>query len=296
MKKDAKTSFPAMAVSHWWKLRSQFKRHIPGAVTKSYLSSVLNVKESTARQCVLPELRALGFIDEHGRVSRPLVERWRQDSHYPLVCSEMKHSVYPDELTLDVSSPLKDRKAVTRWFSEATGSGTSRVKKMVSFYTLLCAADPSQGTIAHERKHVENLEDKDPVQEKTYGGGKREWTMPGKRRAGTRKEEKASEPKAPAKKREPAEHPDAPGQRAEESARRKKSAKESQKTSPQFASVSVSRSDPPVTEGRGLNVNVQVHLSADVSPSQIDQIFKSMADHLLRMQTSQEETFSRPTE
>ena len=165
-----------MAVSHWWKLRSQFKRHIPGVVTKSYLSSVLSVKESTARQCVLPELRALGFIDEYGKTSKGLLERWRQDSDYPLVCSEMRNSVYPDELTQDVSSPLKDRKAVTRWFSQTTGSGTSRVKKMVSFYTLLCSADPKKGKnnqarMGRQDKKVRDLP-KDQPQEKTYGGEK----------------------------------------------------------------------------------------------------------------------------
>lgn len=37
---------------------------------------------------------------------------------------------------------------------------------------------------------------------------------------------------------------------------------------------------PPPREAPSLNINVQVHISSDASAAQIDQIFKSMADHL----------------
>ena len=73
-----------------------------------------------------------------------------------------------------------------------------------------------------------------------------------------------------------------------------KSSQETQKTSPELASVSVSNPDQVATESPGLQVNVQVHFSADVSPTQIDQIFKSMADHLFRAQSVPEEIFARP--
>lgn len=359
MNKEDRTSFPSMAVSHWWKLRNQFKQHIPGVVTKSYLSSVLNVKESTARQCVLPELRALGFVDEQGKISRRLVARWRQDSHYPLVCAEIKNSIYPDELTRDVSSPLKDRKAVTRWFARTTGSGTSRVKKMVSFYTLLCAADPGQGQPGQDEKSVQSQKGKDQVPGKTYGGGKREWTMPEKEGArgnreetrparprggakrkvtlpskagnratkkatvparprgrattgvtvppgtrggakkekavragsprGRRVEERAPEKAARSDKREPDVPARPPVPAGTESTEPERSSKESLKTSSGFLSVSLSGPDQPVGEGTGLQVNVQVHISADVSPNQIDQIFKSMADHILKRRDTRDE-------
>ena len=38
--------------------------------------------------------------------------------------------------------------------------------------------------------------------------------------------------------------------------------------------------DPPSRIEPVLNINVQIHISSDASPDQIDQIFKSMAEHL----------------
>ena len=37
-------SYPMLSANNWWNIRKKFKQTIPGTVTASYLSSVLNIK------------------------------------------------------------------------------------------------------------------------------------------------------------------------------------------------------------------------------------------------------------
>lgn len=53
MAAEKKTSFPLMPLGHWWTLRAKFKQSIPGVVTDSYLSTVLNMKEASARNNIM---------------------------------------------------------------------------------------------------------------------------------------------------------------------------------------------------------------------------------------------------
>lgn len=40
-------SYPMLSANNWWNIRKKFKQTIPGTVTASYLSSVLNIHISS---------------------------------------------------------------------------------------------------------------------------------------------------------------------------------------------------------------------------------------------------------
>lgn len=46
MANESKSSIPVLPVKHWWLLRDQFRRSIPGTITTNYLSSVLGGTEN----------------------------------------------------------------------------------------------------------------------------------------------------------------------------------------------------------------------------------------------------------
>src|SRR5580693_9498223 len=94
---EPKRSFPMLPVSHWWELRKQFKRSIPGVVTDNYLSTVLEMKTDSARNNVLPYLKQLKIIDEEGKTGER-AKQWRDDERYAAVCKEMLAETYPKEL------------------------------------------------------------------------------------------------------------------------------------------------------------------------------------------------------
>ena len=60
-------SYPMLSVSNWWNIRKKFKQTIPGTVTASYLSSVLNMQERSATNNIMPYLRQIGIIDAEGK-------------------------------------------------------------------------------------------------------------------------------------------------------------------------------------------------------------------------------------
>lgn len=60
-------SYPMLSANNWWNIRKKFKQTIPGTVTASYLSSVLNMQERSATNNIMPYLRQLGIIDAEGK-------------------------------------------------------------------------------------------------------------------------------------------------------------------------------------------------------------------------------------
>jgi len=86
-----------MPIGHWWTLRTRFQQSIPGVVTDSYIATVLNMKESSARANILPYLKQVGIIDEDGKPSERAT-KWRDNAQYKKVCSEIIKETYPQEL------------------------------------------------------------------------------------------------------------------------------------------------------------------------------------------------------
>lgn len=142
MAEEKKGNFPLLPVTNWWALRKRFKQTIPSSVTVSYLSTVLSVGEKSAGN-LIPAFRQIGLIDQEGK---PLerATKWRDDQQYAEVCQSIKQEIYPQELVEAIPSPLEDRSPVERWFANRTGLGQAAVRRMATFYLLLCEADPSK--------------------------------------------------------------------------------------------------------------------------------------------------------
>jgi hypothetical protein len=216
-----KSSFPTMSTSHWWTLRKQFCKTIPGIVTPDYLSTVLNMKIKSARTNVLPTLRIVKLIDENGKTG-DMAKKWRDDGDYPQVCETIKGDIYPQELFDSVPNPLEDRDATTRWFSVKTGAGQEAVRRMVLFYLMLCEADPVKQSAI---KKIVSQVKKEVVKVKKIKSKK---VIPRK-------------------------------------------------------NVSESNIEPAT-----IHINLQIHISADSSSEQIDQIFLSIAKHIYKSRVSSE--------
>lgn len=230
MANDKRTSFPLMPIGHWWTLRTKFKLSIPGVVTDSYISTVLNMKEASARNNVIPYLKQVGIIDEDGK-PQERAKKWRDDAQYKKVCSEIIKEVYPQELIDACPNPNSDRASAERWFSNYTGGGQVAVRKMVSFYSILAEADSSKATEQKNKKLTEST----PTPKK----------LPKKQTP-----QKAENPKLYIAKKEP---------------------------------QSGEKSNIP-----SININLQIHISADASPDQIDKIFENMAKHIYNRKTLNE--------
>lgn len=137
---DLQNTFPILPERWWWALRTRFQQTIPNSVTSNYVSTVLDVGQSTAAKIAVPALRKVGLIDKTGKPTS-LAIRWRDDSQYADVCKEMLQNLYPQELLHAIPQPGEDRSKVERWFANTTGAGRSAVVKMASFYQLLCEAE-----------------------------------------------------------------------------------------------------------------------------------------------------------
>lgn len=209
-----------ITLKSWWDLRKKFNQSIPGVVTPSYIATVLNMQESSARANVLPHLERLGIIDENGK-TLDRARQWRDDAEYPEVCAAMRSEVYPQELFDAVPNPSEDRTAAGRWFASATGAGTNAVEKMVKVYVLLSEGDANKESVSREKSH---------------------------------------QPRSSTKRKpNPTKH-------------------KTKTTSDGNTGSEVSQREP------SLNINLQIHISSDATPDQIDQIFSSMAKHIYRQE------------
>lgn len=221
MEEQKRSTFPMLPAIHWWSLRNKFQKGIPKTLSDTSLSTVLKTKPDSVRVNVLPYLKAIGLIDEKGNVLEKASE-WVDDSRYGDVCAGIVAAIYPKDLTESIPNPAKERKAVEAWFSERTKAGTSAVKRMASFYTLLAEADLSK---------------------------------------------KRERPAGPAKK--------AGGAARAESAVREGKGKGKPEREKGPAPARASELMP-------VNMNIQIHIPADASPEQIQEIFRNIGKYLYR--------------
>jgi hypothetical protein len=225
------TTFPRLPLGAWWGLRKKFVQSLPGIVTTSYVATVLNMQEESARANVLPFLKTLGLIDEEGRVT-DLSRRWRDDHQYAAVCREMLETVYPEELRHAASDPSQ-RPQAERWFANATGAGQAAARMMTSVYVTLLEADASKQP--------------DSKAERTPKTNRANPKSPTKGKNGQ------PVPPPPAPLITPPPPPQPPHQ------------------------------NPVLKELLpGININLEIHISADSTPEQIEKIFESMSKHIYR--------------
>ncbi len=137
-----KGGYPKFPTDNWWALRKRFVQTIQIIVNESYLSSILQMKPTSARVRI-STLRKVGLISEDGKPTER-AKRWRDDNQYAAVCEEIRQSVYPPELLNAFPAPSPDRAEVARWFGHETGVGEDAASQLTSFYLLLCEASPKQ--------------------------------------------------------------------------------------------------------------------------------------------------------
>lgn len=222
-------SYPMLSASNWWNIRKKFKQTIPGTVTASYVSSILNMQERSAANNVMPYLRQIGIIDAEGKTGER-AKLWRDDIDYPKVCEEIRKEIYPQEL-LDIPCVTdEDRESVKRWFARTTGTGESTVGKISTFYFLLC--------------------DKDPSKEPTAKQG-----IPTKVKPSSRTSSRPAHVETVVSSTENIKN------------------QETDKSS----THSVCKPNIPA-----ININLQIHISPEASPEQIEKIFESMSKYIYK--------------
>ncbi|MGE5486016.1 MAG: DUF5343 domain-containing protein [Ignavibacteriales bacterium] len=146
---------PKIPEKVWWTIRAKFADSVPGAVTASYLTSLLEVNESSAKT-YLPELKLLHLIDENGKPT-PEANEWRLDSSYNKVCSDIVTRVYPEEVRDLFPGPTFDRSACIEWFKRNLGVGASAARQYATTYMLLktpldVAGGPASKKLARQKR------------------------------------------------------------------------------------------------------------------------------------------------
>ena len=149
-----KKTYPSVPAKAWWTLRRIFRQSPPTRVTTSYLATVLELQENSARANVLPGLKGVGLISADGTPTSR-ANRWRDDQGYTEVCKEILEEVYPQELRDAIPTVSGDgdaKKKLEDWFLRNTGRGKSAAGKMAALYSVLTKADPSGGKRVAARK------------------------------------------------------------------------------------------------------------------------------------------------
>lgn len=140
------TSFPKIADSNWWKLRTLFKRKVPAVVTPSYLASALSMGEASANSNLIGPFKKIGIIDKDGKPT-DLAYDWRDDQKYKTVCEKLISNYYPQEIRDLFHTPDADLQKITNWFMNSARCGEPAAKMYARFYLMLLKADFTQAEV-----------------------------------------------------------------------------------------------------------------------------------------------------
>ena len=143
--------FPMIPVKHWWAIRKRLQQSMPGALTPSFLASVLRMKEVSARTNVIPSLMACGLLDEDNKLTAR-ANQWRDDKMYSKVCEEIRTDVYPQELRDAIQGPDPSSEDAVRWFTTKRSIGISAARRYAAVYILLTEADVSKAVIPDKKR------------------------------------------------------------------------------------------------------------------------------------------------
>ena len=220
----ATVAYPKIPESNWWKLRDQFRKTLPSAVTTAYLRSLLGLNTEGAAQNLVGPLRQVGLIDDSQKPT-PRANDWRNDAKYPEVCHAIVAEVYPQELRDLYSGPGLDRQAVETWFMHNAALGQAAARRNAQLYVLL-----NDGSLRSSEKKADS---------------KRRVATPG---VSTRSRVRAA----------------------------------ADATSVTASPPIVDRATggrPSETSGPTVHLDLQIHISPEATPEQIDAILAAMAKH-----------------
>ena len=226
-------TYPKISRKYWWLLRDRFKKSMPSAVTPTFVASISEMTNDSARANVIAPLRDLGLIEQDGKPT-PLANQWRDDDDYKSVCEKIRSAVYPMDLVEAYPTPSgEDKQRIKSWFMRVGHVGDAAASRYTDTYLLLSEGDPTKRA--------------DPT--------------------ANPKKSSASAPASVAKKPKPSK----PVTSAEQQAKQ-----EAAHTPLHMKQETQAHG----AKGFPIHIDVQVHISPDTSPEQIDTIFSSMAKHL----------------
>lgn len=241
MADEKKKGYPKIPRNNWFLLRDKFKQRTPERVSPSYVASALSMGEASASANIIPPLRAFGLIDEVGKPSE-LAYDWRDDSKYAEVCKQILETTYPQELRDLYHDAGAPAKNIENWFARDAKVGQSAARAYAATYLMLLEAD------------LAKAKEQNGSKSKAEGAGVKQAKAASKAPPHTRAANAAPNAASPA-------------------------ASDATKPTAQHAGASddgaVRRDFSPK-----LHVDIQIHISPDSSPEQIDKIFESMAKHL----------------
>lgn len=226
-------TYPKISRKLWWLLRDRLVKSIPSAVTPTFVTSLAQMAESSARSNVIAPLRELGLLDADSKPTE-LAKRWRHDDEYKAVCHEIRENTYPQELIEAFPDAGPERKeAIKNWFMKKGQVGEGAAKMYADTYILLSQADLTIQTDASSPSTKRGPRPSSKI---------------------TKREKKISNASiVPTTKNQGSAAPSALEQHGAHPSQRRLPA---------------------------IHIDVQVHISPDTSPDQIDRIFESMAKHL----------------
>src|SRR5579859_5957028 len=97
-------TLPDLPAKSYLDLRKRFQAAPPSQVTAPYLESVLNVGPKAA-QNILPQIRALGLIDEEGKLTE-VAHDWRSDDHLGRAVAQIRERVYRKNCEMRTHVPI----------------------------------------------------------------------------------------------------------------------------------------------------------------------------------------------
>jgi hypothetical protein len=84
---DAKVSYPYMTAGQWYGVRAKFRQSLPNSVDVDWIMAALGTSEKGARN-VVPQLKAVGLINNDGKPVTELVHDLRDDDAYASACKK----------------------------------------------------------------------------------------------------------------------------------------------------------------------------------------------------------------
>jgi hypothetical protein len=243
MADNDKSSYPRIPESNWWTIRDQFAKTLPAKVNPSYLKSLLQLINEKSAQNLVAPLRQIGLIDTDGKPTNR-ANSWRNNSTYAKVCLEMLDEIYPQELRDLYSGKDIQRESLIEWFKSNTTLGDTAATASASLYILLNEATPKSSAEFAKSKQGAGKKNLKPKVDKQNNSG-------------TESKESSSNVAIP--------KPLLPTTSGE-SYQSKNNDGENKKDN-----------------WFSLHIDLQIHISPEASAEQIDQIFSSMAKHIITM-------------
>lgn len=140
---EGKKTYPYISSRVWFTLREKLRQSKPRSINADWLMSALDVSEKGAGN-VLPQVRALGLVDDKGAPSS-IAEDLRHDDSYATACREIIERVYDETLQDAHNDPAADPTKVAVWFMRNAGTGSATAKVQAKFYLLLLGGElPSE--------------------------------------------------------------------------------------------------------------------------------------------------------